>query len=242
VFIFLFAERAQCTFCMQEDEQWTETRGRESRWLTVMLVAVPGDISVAVAENPGGAAVFLLLPRAEAPTSGFFPFLVCFCSTLCHCLRFVPLVPVSSLLLVCFTSVSLLSLSPLFAPVFLYFFFFIFLRFLPSSSSVPLCILLYYSSVFFFLLLPTFSPVLFLTHGHSLSFSPLLFGPSSGFYSQRMQAFSVTVGVHHGGEEHHPRDVPTLDCSSTVSEKKRLPCLFIASPFFKKTMNSARNP
>jgi hypothetical protein len=70
-----------------------------------------------------------------------------------------------------------------------------------------------------------------------------VFGSSSGFYSQRTQAFFGNSRVHHGDEEHQPRDTPTLDCSSTVSEKKRLPCLFIASRFLllKKTMNSAYN-
>ena len=55
--------------------------------------------------------VFLLLPHAEAPTFVFFPFLICFCSTLYHNLFFFGFFPVSSLLLVCFTSISLLSLS-----------------------------------------------------------------------------------------------------------------------------------
>lgn len=41
----------------------------------------------------------------------FFPFHVCFYSTLCHCLCFISLVPKSSLLLVRFTPVSLLSFS-----------------------------------------------------------------------------------------------------------------------------------
>ena len=55
---------------------------------------------------------FLLLPCVEVPTSGFFfSFHVCFHSTLCHCLCFISLVPKSSLLLVCFTPVSLFSFS-----------------------------------------------------------------------------------------------------------------------------------
>jgi hypothetical protein len=57
-----------------------------------------------------------------------------------------------------------------------------------------------------------------------------------------MQAFSVTVGVHHDGEEHQPRDVPTLDCSSTVSEKNASPVSLLPAVVLKKIVHSARNP
>ena len=40
-----------------------------------------------------------------------------------------------------------------------------------------------------------------------LFFSPV-FGSSSGFYSQKTQAFLVTAGVHHGSEGCQQRDVP----------------------------------
>jgi hypothetical protein len=57
-----------------------------------------------------------------------------------------------------------------------------------------------------------------------------------------MQAFSVTVGVHHDGEEHQPRDVPTLDCSSTVSEKNASPVSLLPAVVLKKIVHSAHNP
>jgi hypothetical protein len=48
-----------------------------------------------------------------------------------------------------------------------------------------------------------------------------------------MQAFLVTAGVHHGGERYQPRDVPPLDCSSTVSAANASP-VFIASRLFEE--------
>jgi len=102
----------------------------------------------------------------------FFLISFCFdCSSPCQCLCFIPLVPVSSLFVVCFVYVSLLSLPPLFSPVFLW--FSLFLSFFFGSS---LLFLLFF--VFFLL---------------SLVFPPLVFGPFCGFYSQRMHVFSMII-------------------------------------------------
>ena len=102
----------------------------------------------------------------------FFLISFCFdCSSPYHCLCFVPLVPVSSLFLVCFVFVSLLSLPPLFSPVFLWF-----SLFLSFFFGFSLLFLLFF--VFFFL---------------SLVFLPLVFHPFSSFYSQRMHVFSMII-------------------------------------------------
>jgi hypothetical protein len=61
----------------------------------------------------------------------------------------------------------------------------------------PLCYLLSSSSIPYVLPLSVFFPLL---HYTLSLFSPPVFGSSSGFYSQRMQAFFVTAGMHHGGE------------------------------------------
>jgi len=47
-----------------------------------MVALVSRQPAVVAAEKPGGAAVFPFLPRAEAPTSVFVSFLVCFCLVL----------------------------------------------------------------------------------------------------------------------------------------------------------------
>jgi len=39
--------------------------------------------------------------------------------------------------------------------------------------------------------------------------------------------------MHHGSEEHQPRDVPPLDCSSGVSAANASP-VFIASHFISR--------
>jgi len=72
-------------------------------WLGWWSVAVePGDNSCS----------FFFFPVQRCPPLVFFlSFHVCFHSTLCHCLCFISLVPKSSLLLVCFTPVSLFSFS-----------------------------------------------------------------------------------------------------------------------------------
>jgi hypothetical protein len=60
-----------------------------------------------------------------------------------------------------------------------------------------------------------------------------MFSPSSGFYSQMMHALFVTVDVHHGGEEYRPRDMPPLDCSSTVSAANAS-LIFFSSRLFEE--------
>jgi len=131
------------------------------------------------------------------------------------------------------------SVEGLFQHCFLSSVFFVFSpSFLHSASPflfLPLCFSPF-SSVFFLPLLSSSSsrlPLLFFISPRSLSFSflfLLLFGSSFGFYSQRMQAFLVTVGVHHSGKGCQPRDVPPFDCSSAVSAANASP-VFIASHF-----------
>ena len=71
-----------------------------------------------------------------------------------------------------------------------------------------------------------FSLLLFLTLSLPLCFCPPWFGSSSGFVARGRRRFLVTAGVHHGGEEHQPRDAPTLDCSSNASPVSLLLAVF----------------
>ena len=119
------------------------------------------------------AVTVLLLPCVEVQASVFLISFCFDCFSPYHCLCFVPLVPVSSLFLVCFASVSLLSLSlsllcsPLFSFASLFFF-----RFLSSIPSVlPPFLLFSFLFCFFVLAIPYF---FILSPSFSLSFSMFL--------------------------------------------------------------------
>ncbi|KAJ6932246.1 hypothetical protein NC651_007844 [Populus alba x Populus x berolinensis] len=98
------------------------------------------------------------------------------------------------------------------------------------------------SGLAFFLLFWTFSLGFFLCFCF-FGFIPLPLVPkvkgqqqwrlvAIGFFlaSPEDACFKVRVGVHHGCEEHQPRDVPPLDCSSAVFTANASPA-FIASRF-----------
>jgi len=74
-----------------------------------------------------------------------------------------------------------------------------------SISCISYCVISSPPLLFFTFSLSRFS---FLSYTALSLFSPPVFDSSSGFYSQKMQAFFVTADMHHGGEGCQPRDVP----------------------------------
>jgi len=112
------------------------------------------------------------------------------------------------------------SVSPTIVPLLFYFYIIVWPSFVFHSPKFP--------TVF-----SPFSLLLFLTLFLSLYFCPPpLLGSvlHLAFIVRGRRRFLVTAGVHHGGEEHRPRDAPPLDCSSVVSAAN-VSLVFIASRF-----------
>jgi len=107
------------------------------------------------------------------------------------------------------------------------------------SPSLPFFLSFLFPLLFFVFLFPV--PALFFFPHPVFSFFLQLSPPPSSVLSlafisrgrKRYIRNIVTTSVHHGGEEYQPRDMPPLDCSSTVFAANASP-VFIASHLFEE--------
>ena len=151
---------------------------------------------------------FFLVQRCQPLVFSFYHLLLFYSLRLC----FVPLVPVSYLFLVCFTSSPLsLLCSPLFSLFFFLFFFaFVFCSFLSSVSPVSFSSIFFsfkiYSTLFCSVFSPSFLSLLCSFYFRSLFFlssSPLSVSASVFFSFFRFPSSSLSPGIYKeekGGE------------------------------------------
>jgi len=194
VIILLLAEHAQCTFCMQEDEQWTKMKGRELPGMMSSDRWADGDAggrSWWYCCGSGWEArwhcyffFFFLVQRHQPLIFSFYRLLLFYSLSLS---LFRP--PCSYVISPSGLFYFLSSLSPLFAPVFflflLFLFCFCFLFF--SLLSLP-CFILFYILLFQNL----FYSLLF-CHFPLFSFSSLFFLFSFFFFSRPLPSLSLPL-------------------------------------------------